>query len=351
MAKEVGEFDPGAPATGGGLFGLGDSVEDARVVVIPVPWDATTSYHSGAHAAPAAVLAASRQVDLFDAQTGRPYEAGIAMAEASPDVVAWNAEARRLAEPIIARGGAEGDPRLLRDLDVVNRLGARVNDVVHAEASRVLARGGIPFVLGGDHAAPFGAIRAYAERHPGLGILHVDAHFDLRRAYEGFEWSHASIFHNVLERLPGVAKVVHVGIRDFSEAERDLSRASRGRSVAYLEAPMRERLDAGEPWRTIADEIAGALPPIVYVSFDVDGLDPVLCPGTGTPVPGGLSFHEATSLFAAIVRSGRRIVGGDLTEVAPREGDHEWNANVGARLLYKMIGFTLLSDRSAPPRA
>ena len=94
------------------------------------------------------------------------------------------------------------------------------------------------------------------------------------------------------------------------------------------------------------DEIAGRLPPKVYVSFDIDGLDPALCPGTGTPVPGGLSFHEATSLIAAVVRRGRRIVGCDLCEVAPSPGDSEWNANVGARLLYKMIGYALKSQGS-----
>jgi agmatinase len=339
------DFDPGAAASFDGIYGLPHSVDEARVVVVPVPWDATTSYRAGTSAGPAAVLAASRQVDLFDVETGRPYEAGIAMLPIPDEVVGWNDEARRLAEPIIANGGAGEDPALRRDLATVNALGVRVNEWVRARTTEVLAQGKTPVVLGGDHSSPFGAFQAVAERHPGVGLLHFDAHFDLRDAYEGFAWSHASIMHNALARIPAIARIVHVGIRDFSEAELETSRGSGGRSVAYFDSDVRTRTFDGEAFRAIAEEIAERLPPKVFVSFDVDGLDPALCPGTGTPVPGGLSFREATAVLAATVRAGRTIVGCDLNEVAPRDGDGEWNANVGARLLYKMIGFTLLSQR------
>lgn len=349
LPPETPAFDPGAAAAYDGLYGLPHTVEQARVVVIPVPWDATTSYRAGTAAGPEAVLAASRQVELFDVATGRPYEAGIAMEPIPADVVRWNDEARRLAEPVIERGGAEGDADLERAVERVNALGAKMNEWVRARTEALLATGKLPVVLGGDHSVPFGAIEAVAARHAGVGVLHFDAHFDLRDAYEGFTWSHASIMHNVLRRLSGVARIVHVGIRDFSEAELETCRTSRGRSVHFLDVHLRERLDGGERWTAIADEIAASLPQEVFVSFDVDGLDPTLCPGTGTPVPGGLSFHQAVSVVAACVRSGRRIVGCDLNEVAPREGDGEWNANVGARLLYKLIGYALLSRPGAPP--
>ena len=339
-------FDPGAAAAADGIFGLPHTVDEARVVVVPVPWDATTSYRPGTSRAPEAILAASRQVDLFDIALGRPYEAGIAMQALSSDVVAWNAEARALAEPIIERGGAGDDPDLVRDLACVNALGRQLNAWVRGETAKILARGKLPVVLGGDHSSPFGAFQAVAAHHPGFGILHFDAHYDLRDAFEGFRWSHASIMFNALADIPGVARIVHVGIRDFSEAEHDLSLASGGRSVGFLEATLNERLDAGEPWARIADDIVSRLPQDVFVSFDIDGLDPALCPGTGTPVPGGLTFHRAVAIVAACVRSGRRIVGCDLNEVAPRDGDGEWNANVGARLLYKLIGYALLSQRA-----
>ena len=174
-----------------------------------------------------------------------------------------------------------------------------------------------------------------------MGILHIDAHHDLRPAYEGFTWSHASILFNVLERIPGVAHVAQVGIRDFSEEEARIATAAGSRVSVHYDVDTKERQNEGVPFARIADDVVDALPERVYLTFDVDGLDPLLCPGTGTPVPGGLAWHEVTALLQALVRSGRTIVGGDLVEVAPQAGDREWNANVGARLLYKMIGYAL----------
>jgi agmatinase len=192
--------------------------------------------------------------------------------------------------------------------------------------------------VGGDHSTVYGIIRAYAEKYPGLGVLHVDAHADLRDAYEGFTWSHASIFHNVMTRLPGVSKLVQVGIRDLGEAEFQFSEDSGGRIVTHYDARTKARQHEGVAWRDLCVEMVSALPQDVYVSFDIDGLDPTLCPHTGTPVPGGLSFAEASTLIGEVVRSGRKIVGLDLNEVAPGL-DSEWDGNVGARLLYKMIGW------------
>ncbi len=207
----------------------------------------------------------------------------------------------------------------------------------------LLDQGKMPVTLGGDHAVPFGAIRAYAERYPGLGILHLDAHADLRDAYEGFTWSHASIFHNVMTRLDGIARLVQVGVRDLGQAEQAMIDGSGGRILTFFDADIAARKESGTPFAVIADEIAAALPKDVYLSWDIDGLDPTLCPSTGTPVPGGLSWNEAIGLLRALLRAGKRIVGLDLCEVSP--GDTEWDANVGARLLYKMIGFALLSQR------
>ena len=117
-----------------------------------------------------------------------------------------------------------------------------------------------------------------------------------------------------------------------------------GRIVMFHDAGLARRQMDGEPFTRLADEIVSHLPEWVYISFDIDGLDPKLCPHTGTPVPGGLSFQQATALFAAIVRAGKRIVGCDLSEVTPGPKGDEWDANVGARVLYKMIGFALLSQ-------
>jgi len=335
-------FDPDAAAAeGSGIYGLPHGPAEARVVIVPVPFEATTSYGGGTSAGPRAIFEASKQVDLYDRETGHPYEAGIAMLDEDPCVVQWNAEAKRIAESVIAHGGVV-DEETRRAADEVNAYSERLNDWVYAQTSALLDNGKIAVTLGGDHSVPFGAIRAYAERYPGLGILHLDAHADLRDAYEGFTWSHASIFHCVMTRLGGVARLVQAGVRDLGRAESAMIESSRGRIVTFFDADVAARKDAGTPFAAIADEIVAQLPSDVYLSWDIDGLDPTLCPGTGTPVPGGLSWNEAIGLLRALVRAKKRIVGLDLCEVAP--GATEWDANVGARLLYKMIGFTLLSE-------
>jgi len=332
-------FDPNAAAApDSGVFGLPFTPEQAEVVLLPIPFEATTSYGGGTVDGPAAILEASKQVDLFDIETGRPYERGIAMLEPRAEIRQWNDKARALAGPIIAAGGPGGDAALLSAQAQVNALCAKMNDAVYAEAKACLGRGKRVVGVGGDHSTVYGIIRAYAEKYPGLGVLHVDAHADLRDAYEGFTWSHASIFHNVMTRLPGVSKLVQVGIRDLGEAEFQFSEDSGGRIVTHYDARTKARQHEGVAWRDLCVEMVSALPQDVYVSFDIDGLDPTLCPHTGTPVPGGLSFAEASTLIGEVVRSGRKIVGLDLNEVAPGL-DSEWDGNVGARLLYKMIGW------------
>jgi len=338
-------FDPSGPGVHGRLFGLPFTPEEARVVVIPVPWEATVSYGSGTSDGPAAILKASRQVDLLDRETGRPYEAGIAMLPISPEVRAWSDQARRAALPVIEAGGAGEDAALRRATEEVNALGERMNAWVCEQTRALLEAGKIPGILGGDHSVPFGAIRALAEKNPGLGILHIDAHSDTREAYEGFRWSHASIIYNVLQELPQISRVVQVGIRDYSDEEDAFMRANPDRLRTFFDPDLRRSLFDGETWGRLAHRIAAALPREVYVSFDIDGLDPALCPHTGTPVLGGLSFAEACALLRAIVESGRRIVGFDLDEVAPDPAGSEWDGNVGARILYKEIGFALMSLR------
>jgi agmatinase len=350
-SSQTFDFDPGAPARGDGIYGLPHGPDDARIVIIPVPWEPTTSYGRGTVRGPSSILHGSRQVDLFDAQTGRPYEAGIALLPVDPEIVLWNAEACAASEPVIAAGGeVAGDPDLEARLARVNELSSKLNERVGAIARAWLDKGKIVGLIGGDHSTPFGAIAAHAERYPGLGVLHLDAHADLRDAYEGFTDSHASIIFNVARRLPAVARIVQVGIRDFSEEEHDVIRGSAGRIVTLFDHDLARRSFEGEPFGKIVRAVVEELPEHVYLSFDIDGLDPALCPHTGTPVPGGLGFQQAAALVAYVQESGRKIVGFDLCEVAPGPDGEEWNGNVGARLLYKMIGFTLLSQRAGAKR-
>ena len=335
-------FDPGAAAgPDSGVFGLPHQEHDAKVVLIPVPFAATVSYGGGAEGGPAAILRASKQVDLYDGQFGRVYEHGICMLDADPVLAAAHEHARMMCIPILARGGSVEDDR--DAVAAVDAAGDLVNGIVYALTRQLLADGKIPGIVGGDHSVPFGAIRAAAERHPGLGVLHVDAHADLRVAYEGFRWSHASIFHNVLAEIPQVRRLVQVGIRDYSEDELRAIHGSGGRVLTHFDQEWRRRQFTGERFDALCKDAVAALPDEVWISIDIDGLDPSLCPNTGTPVPGGLSFAELAHLLATVAESGRRIVGFDLVEVAP--GKDEWDANVGARVLYKLCGAAVRTAR------
>lgn len=339
-------FDPNAAAApDSGIFGLPEDPDGARVHVLGVPFDATTSFRKGTARGPEAIRVASHQVDLFDLAFGRPYEAGIWMAPLDPAVERWNAEASRAAEPVIAAAGVGDDPELVQAAARVDALQEELNRFVEARTDEILARNKLCALVGGDHSTPFGAIRAHARRFPGLGVLHVDAHADLRPAYEGFTYSHASILRNVAEKID-VARIVQVGIRDFSEEERDFIAASRGRIRTLFDLDWAEAKHSGHNLKALVRRTLEPLPRDVYVTFDIDGLEPALCPNTGTPVPGGLGWNEALLWLEELVRSGRRIVGCDLNEVAPAPGTEPgdgWDENVGARLLYKLIGAALAS--------
>jgi agmatinase len=336
------ELDPNAAAAGSGIFGLDFTPREAAVVLVPVPFDATTSYRPGTADGPRAILQASHQIDLHDREVGDPWRAGIALAPALPEIVAHATTARGLVETL----RDSPDPE---KLDRVNRLCGEVNDRVSEEVARWLEMGKLVGTIGGDHATAFGAIRAHADRFGDFGILHIDAHADLRRAYEGFTWSHASVMDAVCEQLPQVTRLVQVGVRDFCEEEAQRIAESGGRVVTHFDADINRRLFSGDTWAALSAEIIEALPEKVYVSFDIDGLDPKLCPHTGTPVPGGLSFVQACFLLRALTQSGRRIIGFDLVEVAPGPDGDEWDGNVGARLVYKMIGFALQSGAGTEP--
>lgn len=349
-------FDPDAAAApGSGIFGLPFTREDAGIVLFPVPFGATTSYGGQTALGPRAILDASMQVDLLDHQFGRVYELGIFMEPIGEDVMALSNAARRLAKPIIERGGAEKSDRAA--VAKIDAAGERINAITYRAAHAILGEGKLPGLVGGDHSTPFGFIQACAEfamclpKNKGLGIVQIDAHMDFRDAYEGFAWSHASIMHNVVARIPEVTKLVQIGIRDYGEGERSFGRGQGKRVSTHFDYDWSRRMDDGEIWPDLCKAAIKPLPAHVYVSFDIDGLDPSLCPHTGTPVGGGISFNRVCTLLAILARSGRRIVGFDLNEVSPGPdeggGEPEWDANVGARMLYKLCGAAAMSMGAA----
>ncbi len=326
MTDPSSSFDPDAAAAAGtGIYGLSSTPEEARVHLLPVPFDATASYRKGAAQGPAAIEVASRQVDLFDPVTGRPYEAGIWMAPDDGRVRAWNDEA---ATADVAR---------------VNAIGDELNAWVRDAAEEALIARKLFGVVGGEHSVPFGSIEAHAARFPGMGVLHIDAHADLREAYGGCTWSHASILHNVVTRIDSIASVLQVGVRDLCGAEEAAIRATPKVTTLFDHEWAAARF-AGHRLHSIVRASLRALPHNVYVTFDIDGLDPSLCPNTGTPVPGGLTWQEVMLWLGELVATGRRIVGFDVVEVAPgsdRPPGEGLDEIIGARLLYRLIGFAL----------
>ena len=348
MELPILAFNPDDPGVANGrYFGMPFAAEQAELVLLSVPWEVTTSYGKGTLRAPQAIMDASLQVDLFDLHYPEGWKRGIGTLDIDTKWASLSDRLRGDAEAIMEElswGGTLDTPSMQRKLQRVNEGSRQLNEYVYDQATQWLDRGKTVGLVGGDHSVPLGLIRAVAERHPGLGILHVDAHADLRQAYEGFVYSHASIMYNVLQEAPGVSALVQVAVRDEGEAEYRLANSD-SRITQFTDVALGDAESEGESWDSVCGRIIGALPEVVYVSFDIDGLSPDNCPHTGTPVPGGLSFRQAVYLLNRLVRSGRRVVGFDLCEVSPsgREGD-EWDANVGARMLYKLCNFTLLSS-------
>ncbi|GAB4013294.1 MAG: agmatinase family protein [Bdellovibrio sp.] len=340
-------FDPNAKATSkDGIFGLPFSEKDSNVIYLPIPWDVTTSYGKGTSKGPDAILKASEQIDFFDLEYGMAYEVGLHLRKPSAQTKKQNVELRKLAEKIMDSDeeAIKKNKMLQVALKKVNEGSDQLNESIYTECKKLLKLKKTPIILGGDHSVPFGAIKAYAEEFEDFGILHFDAHSDTRKAYMGFEHSHASIMYNVMEKIKGVKKLVQVGIRDFCEDEY-LYTEKHNKIEVHFDLELQRRKQAGETWSSIAKEIVESLPKNIYISFDIDGLDPRYCPHTGTPVPGGLEFHEVTAILAEIIKAKKTLVGFDLVEVAPGPKGDEWDANVGMRLLYKMTGAMLASQK------
>lgn len=342
------EFDANATLSAqNGLFGLPATRESAKVILQPVPWEVTTSYGGGTSGGPEAILRASSQLDLFDLETGRAFEAGYFMLPIPSQMLEQNQQLRPDALEIRRQFEEEGklDSQGQALQKEINLACAKMVKTIYQQTSQILSENKIPAVIGGDHSSPEGAIQAISESVQGdFGILHIDAHADLRKAYQGFQHSHASIMFNVMHADWRPKKLVQVGIRDFCHEEYELIRARKD-IATYFDLEMKRELLSGTAWSLLCRQIVETLPKQVYISFDIDGLSPEFCPSTGTPVPGGLSFDQAIYLLGAVAKSGRRLIGFDLNEVAP--GPTEWDGNVGARVLYKLCGWAVLSQKGA----
>ncbi|MEY2901778.1 MAG: hypothetical protein RLY89_884 [Bacteroidota bacterium] len=327
------------------IFGLPSNEAESLLVVLPVPWEVTVSYGAGTSRAPEHVFKASIQVDLFNKDVHDGWKTGFFMREIDKKLLLKSDYLRKEAElyiDYISKGEKVEDNKFMtKSLKDINEGGAYMNDWVYQHSKELLEKGKLVALLGGDHSISLGYLKALAEKHGQFGVLQIDAHCDLRKQYESFLYSHASIMYNALQEVPHLAKLVQVGVRDFCDEEWELVCNSQGRVVTYFDQSIKERQYEGETWKSISDEIIGQLPQKVYLSFDIDGLDRKYCPNTGTPVQGGFETEEILYLVKKILDSGRQLIGFDLVELGV--GQNDWDSNVGAHLLWRLCNLMVKS--------
>jgi agmatinase len=281
------------PRNFGGLDPERSALEHARAVVLPVPYDFSTSYQSGTRWGPQAIIEASRNMEIWDDELGPTYRLGIHTLD-------------------------EVEPTALGPREMADR--------VERATGWILDQGKLPAILGGEHSITAGAVRATLKRHPRLSVLQLDAHADMRDSYLDSPDSHACVMRRIRELCPAAS----VGIRSMSEEEAEHLE----RHPAPLWSTRGFRALQGD-WKPIL----AALTDEVFVTFDVDALDPSIMPATGTPEPGGLEWYEAVDLLQVVARRAR-IVGFDVVELAPISGQVASDF-LAARLVYRLMGLAL----------
>lgn len=344
---DLSQFDPNrASNPNNNIFGLPFPEEDARVIILPVPWEVTVSYNSGTARAAEHILKSSFQVDLYDSDYPQAWRQGFFIRETDKKVLMKSDYLRKEAElyiDYISKGEDVSKNQFMsKSLKEINEGSRILNNWVYEKSIEILNKGKLLGLLGGDHSTPLGYFKAIGEKEGDFGIIQIDAHCDLRKAYEGFTYSHASIMYNALSEIPQIQRLVQVGVRDYCEEEWVYISNSNHRVITYLDREIKERQFDGQSWKQIASEIVGHLPQKVFISFDVDGLDPKLCPNTGTPVQGGFEIEQLAYLFKLILKSGRKIIGFDLNETGISET--EWDSNVAARILFKLCNLLVESN-------
>lgn len=347
-AQKIKDFDPNnIGLKSSGMFGLPFTLDECETVLVPVPWEVTVSYGGGTVYGPSAILEASYQVDLFDPLIKNSWHLGIAMDEIDQQVALKSTELRVKAEECIeglANGESyENNSKLKGYAKEIHDGCLWMNKWVKERCLHYFNQNKIVGLIGGDHSTPLGMMQALAEKHKSFAILQLDAHADLRDAYEGFEFSHASIMYNAL-KIKEVSKLVQVGIRDYCEEEFNLITNSNGRIKTFFDRDIKHTLYRGDSWDRICNRIINELPEYIYLSFDIDALDPKLCPNTGTPVAGGFETEEILYLIEKVVKSGKKIIAFDINEVSPAT-DNDWDANVASRMLYRISNLVALSQK------
>lgn len=279
------------------FLGYDSKIDRARVLILPIPYDQTVSYHSGTREGPRAIITASQEVETYDEELDQEtYQIGI--------------HTLRELEPIMS-----GPQEMIAS--------------VQKRASELLQQEKFLVTLGGEHSLSLGLVQAFKERYPSLSVLQLDAHADLRDTYQGSPFSHASVMHRIQEVVP----TVQVGVRSLSREESQLIQ-ERGLPV-YFARDTR----GGDDWM---EKAIGKLSPRVYLTIDLDVLDPSIMPSVANPEPGGLSWEQILR-FLRLLSINREVIGFDVMELCPIPGNIAPDF-LAARLIYRLLGY-IFSDR------
>ncbi len=338
------------------LWGI--SPARTQKVVLPVPWSLGSSAPSLAHYGPKQVLQHSADIDTYHHTKGAAPDCSMLSLEHpfvkrchsitkecahlwQQIVNSWSTWGAKMEGPDAAACKAEFEEQNHAPLKVLNQKSAQMHKALQELSQSTLSQNQGVGVLGGDHSAALGLIMAISKNMHRIqkewGILHIDAHADLRERYQGLEYSHASIMYRALFQNPHPPhKLVQVGVRDYCQEE--FERIKQHPSIeCFFDDDTHDQMHHGTPWARIVDKILSTLPQRVYISLDIDALHPALCPSTGTPVGGGLSFNELLFLIRAFQKS-KTCLGFDLCEVAPSALTHPqaWELRLAARLLLEL---------------
>ena len=339
------DFNPNTITPDNGCyFGLSHDPESAALVLLSAPWDTTTSLRSGSSYAPDAIIEVSRYVDFYEPLAPNSWQKGIATAPIDYSIQDLSHRLRSDAERVINLHDELGmsvidNLMYERRLRRVNEGSVEVNNNIFQQASNWLSKDKIVGLVGGDQSVTYGIVRAMGYKYEKLGLLHIDSKCDMREAFQGFDFSHASTMFNIMRDVPQVDKLVSVGVQEFSPIEWERV-SNNGRIKVFTAQQMWSDQFEGTPWSKIVDDIIAELPDHVYISLDIDGLMNECSPNKGHMTAGGLNFHQVIYLMDRIITSGRRIVGFDLTEVSPNI-ENKADMRIVARLLFKMCSIAL----------
>jgi len=341
-------FHPdGVGVANGNIFGFPIDEQDSELFIIPVPWDVTASYGKGTSKAPATILDVSTQLDFYHPDVKNAHLIKVFMGEISQEWVSINeqlvAQSLEYIQFLENGGNLKTNTFYSNFVNIVNEFSIGLAESLKIRSTELLQQGKKVAVLGGEHSVPLGLIQALNDIYPQFGILQIDAHADLRENYEGFVHSHASIMHNVLKDCKNLVQLTQVGVRDIAPSEIQFIQNNASRITTFFDWELKRQQFNGTTWHQQVRNIIQTLPKYVYISFDIDGLNPSLCPHTGTPVPGGLTFDQAIYLIFELIKSDHIIIGFDLNEVG-YNSTTDWDANVGARILWNLVCASTLSE-------